>query len=134
MYVEHLAGSQQLFPQYIMLLTTDPQNWLICSTDEKSEAYRNIQFIHDCKLVSGRVITETHVWGWGISSVAENKPHNCESLGSIFRTNEKTKTNKQKEAHFCLPLKFMLFTLHFEVGGNNMDLLRAKWAPHLVVK
>jgi hypothetical protein len=51
MSVEHLAGSQQLFPQYIMPLTTDPQNWHLCSTDENSEAYRNIQFTCDGKLV-----------------------------------------------------------------------------------
>lgn len=63
MYVEHLAGSQQLFPQCIMLLITDPQNRLIRSIEETSEAYKNIQFMHDRKSVSSRVITETHVRG-----------------------------------------------------------------------
>lgn len=63
MYVEHLAGSQQLFPQYIMLLITDSQNRLLRPIGETSEAYRNIQFIHDSKSVSGRVITEAHVRG-----------------------------------------------------------------------
>lgn len=63
MYVEHLAGSQQLFPQCIMLLITDSQNRLLHPIGETSEAYRNIQFIHDSKSVSGRVITEAHVRG-----------------------------------------------------------------------
>lgn len=120
MYVEHLAGSQQLFPQYIMLLTTDPHNWFIRSTDEKSEAYRNIHFIYDRKLVSGRVITENHVWGWGISSVAENKPHMCETLVSI-RTNKKT---TKKRSSLCLLLKFMLFILHFKVSGTTWIYLK----------
>lgn len=77
--------------------------------------------MHDCRLVSGSVITETHGWGGGISSVAENKAHLFETLGSISRTNEK---RIKKETHFCLTLKFMLLTLHFEAREVTQIYLR----------
>lgn len=132
MYVEHLADSQQLFPQYIMLLITDPQNRLIRPISETSEAYRNIQFMPDRKSVSGRVITETHVRGgewvqWQRTSNTHVRP----SLGSIFRTNEKPiKTTSS------LLLVSEMYNVHFTFWSEwrNMDLLKAKWVQHFVME
>ena len=128
MYVEHLAGSQQLFPQCIMLLITDPQNRLLHPIGETPEAYRNIQFIHDRKSVSGRAITESHVRGgeW-VQRQRTSNTHVRPSLGSIFRTSE-----KPIKTISSLLFGSEMHNVHFIFWSewSNMDLLKVKWIQH----